>query len=160
MSSFEGVPLPEGNSAAGKQELTDSVSQAPEKGSEAHVSVPTLSVFFGKDCVLVGQINGVPASILVDTGAAITVLNKCRWDRTKEEEAQLDSISGRRLVGVQGIPIPLVGRAHILLGLSSEKFVVDAIVADTPTADVILGTEFLHTQQCMIEMTKEGMCCM
>ena len=132
------------------------MSQAPEEGSEAHVSVPTLSVFSGKDCVLVGQINGVPASILVDTGAAITVLSKCTWDRVKEEGAQLGSISGRRLVGVQGTPISLHDRARILLGVSSEKFEVAAIVADTPTADVILGRDFLRTQQCMIEMTKDG----
>ena len=150
------MPVPQGNSAAGKREPSDAVSQAPEGGPEAHVSVPTLSVFSGKDCVLAGQINGLPASILVDTGAAITVLSKCMWDRAKGDGAQIDSISGRRLVGVQGTPIPLHGKAHVLLGLSSEKFEVDAIVADTPTADVILGRDFLRTQQCLIEMTKDG----
>ena len=58
------------------------------------MSVPTLSVFSGKDCVLVGQVNGVPASTLVDTGAAITMLSKCMWDQAKEDGAQLDSNSG------------------------------------------------------------------
>ena len=70
------------------------MSQAPEEGSEAHVSVPTLSVLSGKDCVLAGQVNGVPASILVDTGAAITVLSKHMWDRAKEDGTQLESVAG------------------------------------------------------------------
>ena len=35
--------------------------------------------------MLAGQVNGVPASILVDTGAAITVLSKRMWDRAKED---------------------------------------------------------------------------
>ena len=68
---------------------------------------------------------------------------------------QLESVAGRRVVGVQGTPIPLHGKAHVLLGLSSEKFQVDAIVADTPTADVILGRDFLRTQWCLSEMTKD-----
>ena len=90
---FEGVPVPQGNSAAGRREPSNNVSQVPEEGSEAHVGVPTLSVFSGKDCLLAGQINGVPASILVDTGVAITVFSKCMWDHAKEEGAQLNGIS-------------------------------------------------------------------
>ena len=54
------------------------------------MNVPTLSVLSGKDCVVAGQIHGAPASILVDTGAAITMLYKCMWDHAKEDGAQLD----------------------------------------------------------------------
>ena len=126
------------------------MSQELEEESEAHASVPTLSVFSGKDRVLVGQINVVGASILIDTSAVITVLSKCMWDQAKDEGAQLDSM------GVLGITIPLHCKAHILLGLSSEKFEVNARDAGIPTADIILGRDFLHIQQCMIEMINKG----
>ena len=58
-------------------------------------------------------------------------------------------------MGVQGTPIPLHDRVQVLLEFSSAKFEVDAIVSDTPTANIILGRDFFRTQQCMIKMTKD-----
>ena len=78
------------------------------------------------------------------------------WDRAKEGGAQLEAIIGRKLVGVQGTPIPQHGKARVCLGLAAEKFDIDVIVADTPTADVILGRDFLRAQQCTIKMTSSG----
>jgi len=65
-------------SAAGKQGASSAVSQALEGEHQAHVStiIPTLSVTSGKDCMLEGLVNGVPTSILIDTGAATSVLNR------------------------------------------------------------------------------------
>ena len=53
------------------------------------VIVPTLSVCSGKGCMISGQVNGVSANILVDTGAATTVLSKDMWDRSREQGAKL-----------------------------------------------------------------------
>ena len=92
------------------------------------------------------------ASILVDTGAVATVLSKAMWDRAKEQGAQLQSITDRRLVGVQGTPLHLHGSTHIQLELPPETFRVSVIVAETPTADVILGRDFLRSHRCTIEM--------
>lgn len=99
-----------------------------------------------------GLVNGVPASILVDTGAATTILSKNMWDRAGGQGVQLHGISDRRLVGVQGTPLHLHGGGRIKLGLPLQEFWVDVIVADTPTADVILGRDFLRSQKCTIEM--------
>ena len=99
-----------------------------------------------------GRVNGVSASILVDTGAATTVLNKCMWDHAKEQGMQLQSKIEQKLVGVQGTPLHFHGSARIQLELPPEKFWVNVIVADTPTADVILGHDFLLSQRCTIEM--------
>ena len=99
-----------------------------------------------------GFVNGVPASILVDTGAATTVLSKCMWDRAKGQRTQLQSVANRKLVGVQGAPLQLHGIARIQLELPPETFSVSVVVADTPTADVILGRDFLRSERCTIEM--------
>lgn len=99
-----------------------------------------------------GLVNGVSANILVDTGAATTVLSKDMWDRSKERGAQLQGIADRKLVGVQGTPLHLHGSARIQLELPPEKFWISVIVADTPTADMILGRDFLRSQRCAIEM--------
>ncbi len=101
------------------------------------------------DCTIRGLVNGVPANILVDTGAATTVLSKNMWERCG---ARLQGISDRRLVGTQGTPLHLYGSTYIKLELPPEKFQVNVIVADTPIADVILGRDFLRSQRCAIEM--------
>ena len=106
----------------------------------------------GRDCVLNGRVNGVSASILVDTGAVTTVLSKAMWDHAKEPGAQLQSITDWRLVGVQGAPLRLHGSTYVQLELPPEAFQINVIVAETPTADVILGRDFLRSHRCIIEM--------
>lgn len=130
------------------------MSQAPEGEHQAHVStiIPTLAVTSGKDCVLDGLVNGVPASILVDTGAATSVLNKGLWDKSKGSRSGLKGTAGRKLVGVQGEPLELYGSACVEIQLANEEFPIEVMVAETPTADLILGRDFLRNQGCTIEM--------
>ena len=45
---------------------------------EYHI-ISTFSVTTGKDCVVDGLVNGVSASVLIDMGAALSVLNKAMW---------------------------------------------------------------------------------
>lgn len=154
---WSGAPLqklPFTQVISGKRETSCAVSRAQEEEQGAHVSVtiPTLSVCSGKDCVLGGLVNGVSANILVDTGAATTVLSKDMWERSKKQGATLQGITNRKLVGVQGTPLHLYGGTCIQLELPPEKFQVNVVVADTPTADVILGRDFLRGQKCTIEM--------
>ena len=56
-----------------------------------------------------GLVNGVSANILVDMGAATTVLSRDMWDCSKERDAQLQGIADWKLVGVQGTPLHLQG---------------------------------------------------
>ena len=67
--------------------------------------------------------------------------------------AELLSTNNKKLVGVQGIPLQLVGAMQIDIELCSEEFQADVIVADSLPIDVILGRDFLKAQQCTIEMT-------
>lgn len=130
------------------------MSQVREARPQAHVSaiIPTLSVTSGKDCVVEGLVNDVPVSILIDTGAATSVLNKVVWGKARGDNAQLKGVPGRKLVGVEGKPLQLYGSACIQVQLATEKFSVEVVVAETPTADLILGRDFLHNQECTIKM--------
>ena len=103
-----------------------------------------------------GLVNGVSVIILVDMGAAITVPSKDMWDRSKEGGAQLQGIADRKLVGMQGTPLHLHGSARIQLELPPEKFWISVIVADIPTADMILGRDYFRSQRCTIEMKAGG----
>ena len=70
---------------------------------QAHVNViiPTLSVCSGKEK---GLVNGVYANILVDTGAAVTVLSKGMWDRSKGPGAHLQTTAERNSWGSKAPP--------------------------------------------------------
>ena len=83
--------------AAGKRATLGALSQAPEGVPEAprngndngngtghgeETTITAVTIKSKTDCLLEGRINGVSASILVDTGAAATTLSKELWDRT------------------------------------------------------------------------------
>jgi hypothetical protein len=57
-------------------------------------------------------------------------------------------------VGVEGKPLQLYGNACIQVQLATEKFLLEAVVAETPMADLILGRDFLRSHECTIEMCK------
>lgn len=134
------------------------MSQALEGEHQAHVStiIPTLSVTSGKDCVLEVLVNGVPTSILIDTGAATSVLNRDLWDKAKQDGSELGDAEGRKLVGVQGEPLQLYGSACVQVQLAAEKFPVEVMVAETPTVDMNIGRDFLRNQECTIEMGEDN----
>ena len=138
------------------------MSQACEGDQEARrtittteTTIPTFSIASKKGFVLNGQINGVTVAILVDTGAAATVLSKEVWNRVRADGAELEPVAaGVGLVGVQGSPLQHHGSAQVQLQLEGETFPVKVIVADSLMSDVILGRDFLKTHQCTVELSK------
>ena len=88
-------------------------------------TIPTFSIGSKKGFVLEGQINAVNVSILVDTGAAATVLSKEVWDRVNTAGAELEPMGvGVALVGVQGSSLHLHGSTQQQLQLQCETFPV------------------------------------
>ena len=59
----------------GKRTTFAAISQATKGESEAQPSIPTFSVADETDYLLEGHVNGIPTKILIDTGAAATVLS-------------------------------------------------------------------------------------
>ena len=75
--------------------------------SEAQPSIPTFSVTDETDYLLEGRVNGIPTIILIDTGAVATVLSSEEWEKAKTVGEKLESLNGKKLVGVQGTPLQL-----------------------------------------------------
>ena len=115
--------------------------------------IPALAVTSDRDCMLEGLVNGISTCILVYTGAATLVLNKDLWDKAKGRGPDLRSVAGRKLVGVQGKPLNLYGSAPVQVQLATEGFSIEVMVVETPTADLILGRDFLRNQECATNKT-------
>ena len=115
-------------------------------------NIPTFSVSCDSNYILEGLVNGVPANMLADTGAAVTVMSKEFWDRAKLGTVHLEETVGKKLVGVQETPLELHGTSQVEIELQGEKFTAKVIVAGSLTTDIILGRDFLKDHQCSIEM--------
>ena len=135
------------------------MSQPLEGEGQAHKThttavplVPTFSVLSQSDYVIQGQVNGVSINILVDTGAATTVLSARAWEKIGLSTRLTPT--PKKLVGVQGNPLQLLRATRISIMLQEQEFTTDFTVADALTTDLILGRDFLKAQQCTIQMGK------
>ena len=74
-----------------------------------------------KDCVLDGLVNDVCASILIDTGAATSVLSKDMWDKLGDSDSELSSVSGKVFMGTH---YNCMESVSISIQLATEEFPV------------------------------------
>ena len=73
--------------------------------------------------------------MLVDTGAVFSVLSWGAWGRMGEKPELTES--GKRLIGVQGIPLKLHGMAKVNLHLGGHVFPAEVTIAESLTTDLI-----------------------
>ena len=102
-------------------------------------------------------VNGVRVSLLVDTGAAVTLLRKDAWNRVSQAAANEPSLSpcpALGLVGVDGTPLQTYGSAPVVLELNGKKLPVDVVVSPL-TSEGILGLDFLQRQKATIDLEFE-----
>ena len=97
--------------------------------------------------VITGTIQGIPTMYLLDTGAAVTLLCKDKWDALPLMTTPLKPWTGRPLVGVAGSPLEVWD-----IEISGEHFHTQIVVALALTAEAILGRDFLRENQCSLEM--------
>ena len=60
-----------------------------------------------------------------------------------------------KLVGVQGTPLSICGIAQVDIDLAGEKFNTQMVVVDSLTNEAILGKDFLRTNRCIIDVSRE-----
>ena len=104
------------------------------------------------NCVFSGTMNGTPTKYLLDTGAAVTLLHKDKWDGLPSASTPLKSWTGRPLVGVAGNPLEVWGTAFVDVEIAGEHFHTQVVVASALTTEAILGEDFLRDNQCALEI--------
>ena len=105
-----------------------------------------------------GAVNGVRVSLLVETGAAVTLLRKDAWNRVSQAAANEPSLSpcpALGLVGVDGTPLQTYGSTPVVLELNGNKLPVDVVVVSPLTSEGILGLDFLQRQKASIDLEFE-----
>ena len=102
-----------------------------------------------------GRVNGGQASFVVDTGAAITLLDKTLWDKVNTAGQVLTTWTGPPLVGVEGTRLETWGASTAEISFAGETFRFPVLVASSLTADAILGLDFLDKNRCTLEMANK-----
>ena len=102
-----------------------------------------------------GQVKGVQASFVVDTGAVVTLLDKTLWDKVNTTGQVLSTWTGPPLVRVEGTRLVMWGTTTTEIAFAGEIFQFPVLVASSLTADAILGMDFLDANKCTLEMANK-----
>ena len=102
-----------------------------------------------------GEVNGCDVTFVVDTGAAVTLLDKMLWDRVNVTGQALSSWTGPPLVGVEGTKLDTWGTTTVEISFAGEVFRFPVLVVSSLTSSAILGLDFLEANRCVLEMTSK-----
>ena len=102
-----------------------------------------------------GNINSYTVHFMLDTGAAVSLLDAKTWDKIKGKST-LEPWPKPGLMGVGGTPLRVDGIAKLDLELGGRQYAVEMVVADLRT-EGILGLDFLETNQCAVDLPHETM---
>ncbi|KAL5509623.1 hypothetical protein EMCRGX_G005023 [Ephydatia muelleri] len=140
--------------ASGKRQSFDGVS-LPTEGCEqkARTETVVISNLFQESFFLYGNVKGVGLKLLVDTGAAASLLDSKIW--SKINEGMLEKWEGPRLDGVDASPLKVLGRAKIQLNIGASLVTTSVIITDNLTSDGILGMDFLQDNSCTIDIPRK-----
>lgn len=99
------------------------------------------------------KIANTPCSFLVDTGAAVTLINKTTWQHClPPNQYKLEPWTGHRLIGVESSPLQVLGQVSIPIEIDSQVFNVAVVVVNGISETAILGLDFLADYQCHIDI--------
>ena len=97
------------------------------------------------------RVGNHPAQVLIDTGAALTLVRTTYWNHIPKPTQQLQP-ARQCLVGVDGTPLATRGTAKVEVVLGGQSFLVPVTVVDDITADIILGIDFLKAEKCIVDL--------
>ena len=101
---------------------------------------------------LPGTINGTNVTLLLDTGAAVTLLRQDVWAQITAPPSDLKPWPGAALVSADGTPLTILGCACVNLGMGGRNFRTDMVVVSPLTSEAILGIDFLQAQQAVVDL--------
>ena len=101
------------------------------------------------------KINDYPVSLVVDTGAAVSLVSdRILGHCSSGGVCTLDTWDAEQVVGVDGSPLTVVGRTHQGLVVDSQYFLTPLLVVESLTVDGILGIDFLREHHCVIDIPR------
>ncbi|KAL5479795.1 hypothetical protein EMCRGX_G023373 [Ephydatia muelleri] len=130
-----------------EHELRRPERERDEKASDGQQSPRSVTCW---NCGRRGHLGQGTASLIVDTGAGITLLRRDVWKG--DLNGKLLPWYGCKLVGANGGTLNVVGMVRAMqLGLGGKMFAVDTVIVESLTSEGILGLDFLEKYECIID---------
>ena len=89
-----------------------------------------------------GFVNLYPVYFMLDTGAAVSLLNTQLWDVIKGSCNKLTELHKPELVGVGGAPITARRTTKLNVNFNGQTFILNVVVADMGKTETIVGLDF------------------
>ena len=111
---------------------------------------PTLSYY------VTTHVQGVPLCLMVDTGAAVSLLRKDKWQLLGgADKYKLEQWTGSQLVGVEGSPVPVYGATCVKGQIGDLCVNIDILVVYSLKVELLIGIDFLEKHGCIVNL-EEG----
>ena len=99
-----------------------------------------------------GYINGVAVNFMVDTGASVSLLHADIWNEiTTDCDLGLEAWH-RKLIGMEGSPLSVLGTATLGVGLGGITVQSDFLVAAELSSKAIIGLDFLEKHEAVLNL--------
>ena len=95
---------------------------------------------------LPGTVNGTQVSLLLDTGAAVTLLREDVRKGITPQPPPLKPWQGAMLVSADDTPLTIHGCSCVDLQLGGSRFDTEVVVVSPLTFEAIMGTDFLQQE--------------
>ena len=105
---------------------------------------------------MLGAVNDVKTTMLVDTGSAVTILHKDLWEQCSASmSGKLKAVSAPVTVA-NGQPLHILGLGTVQIRIADVEFVHQALIADDVSQSCLLGADFLVPHGAVVDfMTKQ-----
>ena len=102
------------------------------------------------------HIQGVPLCLMVDTGAAVSLLRKDKWQLLGgADKYKLEQWTGSQLVGVEGSPVPVYGATCVKVQMGDLCVNIDFLVVESLKVESLIGIDFLEKHRYVVNL-EEG----
>ena len=132
-------------------------SQAWKETNMANDVIDLLTVNPTATYHIKGIINLYTVNFMVDTGAAVSLLDSKIWNRVKKSSDELIQWSSPGLVGVGGTAIEVHGTAKLIVGFEGQPIDMDVVVANLGETEAIVGLDFLDTHQSVVNTERQSL---
>ena len=128
------------------------VDQGPARGSEKPPRVIRVNESTGITAYINADVNGVVCKLLVDSGAAVTIISRKLYDRMPvDSRPNLDPLSEHiQLQAADEGLLTVHGIIQVSVNIEEDQFTWNAYVVDVYD-DGLLGFDFLHHFDCVLE---------
>ena len=104
-------------------------------------------------------VHQIPLTLLIDTGAAVSLLGKEQWMRLGGAKYTMEQWNGGTLVGVNGSPVNMEGVFSMDIVVGGQRLAVEFAVVSTLCVQSLLGIDFLKRYACVIDVPNMVMQC-